>query len=279
MGNTELLSVPYSLYAASGNSGPAGATGPTGPTGATGSTGATGPAGSANISGTTNQLIKFTTDTTGGSSTITDLSGAIGIGTTTPTTQLEVRGDAAAADANLIVTNTSSVFPGIKLNNSTNSTTGVTLYGRLGLGLNVGDLAGGSFSPVYASAFTVSSDVRCKKQINYLTPTDYDRYLNEIRNISSATYRYNWENESNRPVAHLGFISQSLPTSVQMEIDENPSRAGETRIGYNLSDMAGLTVIGLKALDHKMTEQEKLIQTQAGLIQELQRRLEILENK
>ncbi len=80
-------------------------------------------------------------------------------------------------------------------------------------------------------------------------------------------------------MAHLGFISQSLPSSVQMEIDANPSQSGETRIGYNLSDMAGLTVIGLKALDHKMTEQEKLIQAQATLIQQLQQRLEVLENK
>ena len=108
--------------------------------------------------------------------------------------------------------------------------------------------------------------MRMKKEINYLKVGDYDKYLEEIRNISSATYRYNWEDELTRPVAHLGFISQSLPSSVQMEIDADPSKAGEMRIGYNLSDMAGLTVIGLKALDYKMTEQEKLIQAQALLI-------------
>ncbi|MEO7081516.1 MAG: hypothetical protein ABIY71_08310, partial [Flavobacteriales bacterium] len=80
MGTTELLSVPYALYAAQGNpgpqgpqgvAGPAGATGnagavgpqgpqgaigpigPTGPAGATGATGATGPAGTPGAAGAT----------------------------------------------------------------------------------------------------------------------------------------------------------------------------------------------------------------------------------
>lgn len=49
IGTTQLLSVPYALYAE--GSGTSGATGPTGPTGATGATGATGPTGG----GTTGQ--------------------------------------------------------------------------------------------------------------------------------------------------------------------------------------------------------------------------------
>lgn len=42
MGNSQLLSVPYALYAANGGGGSTGATGPTGPPGINGSTGATG---------------------------------------------------------------------------------------------------------------------------------------------------------------------------------------------------------------------------------------------
>jgi hypothetical protein len=95
MGTTKFQSVPFALYAAGatgpqGPQGPAGATGatgaqgpqgpqgPTGTNGATGATGpagatgATGPAGSANISGTANNIIKFTGATTGGNSAITD---------------------------------------------------------------------------------------------------------------------------------------------------------------------------------------------------------------
>jgi hypothetical protein len=141
MGESQLLSVPYALYAAmsangpagptgatgatgptgptgpagiagsTGSTGPTGAIGPTGPagstgaqgntgatgatgatggtgangaTGSTGATGATGPAGSANITGTANQLVKFTGTNTGGDSRIFDDGLRIGIGTTVP---------------------------------------------------------------------------------------------------------------------------------------------------------------------------------------------------
>ena len=56
MGTSPLLSVPYALYAASGNEGPAGpqgATGPVGPTGATGPQGPTGPQGAQGPAGPT----------------------------------------------------------------------------------------------------------------------------------------------------------------------------------------------------------------------------------
>jgi hypothetical protein len=52
-----------------------------GPTGATGSQG---PPGSANISGTTNRIIKFTGPTTGGNSLLFDNGTNVGLGTTTP---------------------------------------------------------------------------------------------------------------------------------------------------------------------------------------------------
>jgi hypothetical protein len=57
---------------ATGATGPQGLQGPQGNTGATGATGPQGPAGSANINGTTNYVIKFTSATTGGNSRITD---------------------------------------------------------------------------------------------------------------------------------------------------------------------------------------------------------------
>jgi hypothetical protein len=340
-----------------GPTGNNGASGPIGPAGAVGPIGATGPAGSANINGTVGTLIKFTGETTGGKSIISEVVGTpnqiqigsdikpaevdfygpsafsyhsfyegnnyrgyigsysgeaedvdfgtgagsvgsvhltiqalpkltvnkdgnVGIGTKNPTTLLEIKGVRGATLANAIITNTEDAkFPGLKFNNTTSTTQGVSLYGREGIGLNVVSLNGIDYAPVYASAFTVSSDINTKKEINYLTSNDYDKYLKEIRNISSATYRYKWENENTRPIAHLGFISQSLPTSVQSEMDANPSGGDERIIGYNLSDMAGLTVLGLKALDQKVIEQEKTIQTQAALIIQLQKRLEALENK
>ncbi len=53
MGNSQLLSVPYALYAANSNAGPQGATGPQGPAGATGSTGARGDTGLQGATGAT----------------------------------------------------------------------------------------------------------------------------------------------------------------------------------------------------------------------------------
>jgi hypothetical protein len=62
MGTTQLMSVPFALYAASGNTGatgpqgPQGLTGATGPTGATGATGATGPQGVIGLTGATGPI-------------------------------------------------------------------------------------------------------------------------------------------------------------------------------------------------------------------------------
>ncbi|WP_124635919.1 collagen-like protein [Taibaiella sp. KBW10] len=116
LGATQLLSVPFALYAASGTPGPQGITGPAGPQGATGpqgpaglsgatgaqgpqgpggATGATGlqgPAGSANVSGATNTLMKFTGATTGGNSQLTDDGTSVGlnVGTLSPNVKLQV---------------------------------------------------------------------------------------------------------------------------------------------------------------------------------------------
>ncbi len=53
MGESQFLSVPYALFAASGNPGPSGPTGATGPIGNTGATGATGPQGVGGNTGAT----------------------------------------------------------------------------------------------------------------------------------------------------------------------------------------------------------------------------------
>lgn len=88
LGATQLLSVPYALYAESGSGtpgpagpqgpqgpagpagapGPAGATGPAGAPGPAGATGPAGPSGSTAFTGTANYLVKFTGANTGGNS-------------------------------------------------------------------------------------------------------------------------------------------------------------------------------------------------------------------
>ena len=74
MGTSQLLSVPFAMYAQTSTSG---VTGPTGPQG---------PAGSGNVSGTTNYVAKFTSTSGVGNSLLFDNGSAIGLGTTTPST-------------------------------------------------------------------------------------------------------------------------------------------------------------------------------------------------
>ena len=83
MGSSQLLSVPYAFYALSGNPGPAGPVGPQGPAG---------PTGAANISGTNNYLVKFSSSNTGGNSQIYDDGSKIGINTTYPVGKLNLKG-------------------------------------------------------------------------------------------------------------------------------------------------------------------------------------------
>lgn len=76
MGTSQLLSVPYALYAeTAANPGPVGPIGPQGPVGPAG------PAGSANASGTLNRISKFTPDGSSlGNSIITENNNLISVG-------------------------------------------------------------------------------------------------------------------------------------------------------------------------------------------------------
>lgn len=102
LGTTQLLSVPYALYAASGTPGPAGPTGATGPAGAAGppgppgAAGAAGPAGppgpAASFSGTTGRIAKFTSPSAIGNSSISESSSDIDLGSTSSPRRIVFRG-------------------------------------------------------------------------------------------------------------------------------------------------------------------------------------------
>jgi len=167
LGTSQLLSVPFAMYAASGTPGPAGpagpagpqgpqgaagATGATGPQGATGATGAQGPqgpAGSANISGTTNTLIKFTAATTGGNSQLTDDGTSVGVntGTLSPNIKFQVTAGTIgnAIRATLVGTPSTSIATSGSIYGE--STTGIGVIGVSGsqngvYGLSTGTLGG-----------------------------------------------------------------------------------------------------------------------------------------
>lgn len=98
MGVTEMLSVPFALYAQTSSNGPQGVTGPTGPigdTGPIGPTGATGPSGNGWVNGSLNYVAKFIPDSTSlGSSQLYDNGTQVGIATTTPSALFSVNGTA-----------------------------------------------------------------------------------------------------------------------------------------------------------------------------------------
>jgi len=96
MGTSQLLSVPYAMYAA--NSGTAGVTGPTGPTGLPGTPGATGPIGPTGatgplVIGTTGQTLRNDGSNWVANSFLYNDGTHVGIGTTSPNTSLHVSGN------------------------------------------------------------------------------------------------------------------------------------------------------------------------------------------
>ncbi len=131
VGTNQFVSVPYALYAEqSGTPGPTGPQGiqgiqgPTGAQGLQGVAGTTGPTGNANISGTDNYLIKFTTATTGGNSLMYDNGSNVGIGTSSPGARFDVAGgDARINNVNFgrgggnMLTNTTAGY--LALNSNT----------------------------------------------------------------------------------------------------------------------------------------------------------------
>lgn len=84
MGTSQLVSVPYALYAKSSGSSTPGPTGPTGPAGSTGATGPTGPTGPSGANGATGPM--GATGPTGAASTVPGPTGPTGpAGPTGPT--------------------------------------------------------------------------------------------------------------------------------------------------------------------------------------------------
>ncbi len=120
MGVSQLLTVPYAMYAQS--SGTIGITGPTGATGAEGIAGTTGPTGESGITGATGitgptgEGIQYW-DRNNVATFLSNSNDKVGIGTLTPSKKLDVFGSASITDDNFqINTNYShTLFPGVQL--------------------------------------------------------------------------------------------------------------------------------------------------------------------
>jgi hypothetical protein len=234
-------------------------------------------------------LVKFTTATTGGNSIITDNGTQVGIGTTTTTHKLEVNGNAKFThtsttgsfdDAALITKSTaaSTQWATLGYDNDIGFTTGM-------LGFN-GGAATGTFiftdgtsannQNCQALAFNATSDTRLKKDIFEIT--DFEKYLQKIREVQSISYRYKTEDASVKP--HIGFAAQSLPDGVKVPMLSVKKGELDTPYqGVNLADMSGLLLLGVKALDAKQIEMEKTIKAQQELINQLAAKIAALEKK
>ncbi len=266
-----------------GATGAAGAQGPTGigvagPAGATGATGAPGPTGTGGGQWTTNGVNIHNSNT-----------GNVGIGLTAPTSKLDVVGRTKITYTNL-VGDSSDYFLIVKSTALANSWSGISFDNDAGSKSGIMFLSGvaapsfnfynsNGLSPVACNAlgFNVVSDITKKTDVTYLTNTDYNGYLKDIRNVESIVYRY--KNGDNGKL-HLGFVAQSLPESVRDEMP-SPNRNATAPIGVsvNLADMTGLLLTGVKALDNKQSELELLVNQQQQIIQSLQQQLNELKSK
>lgn len=127
-----------------------------------------------------------------------------------------------------------------------------------------------------AQAFISASDYRLKKDI---TPVqNFEPYLEKVRNVESITYRYKTESQSSTP--HIGFTAQSLPEGVRAElVSSKKTNAAPEYYGVNLSDLSGLLLNSVKALDENQQTLESIIIAQQKTIAEQQQLIEVLAKR
>lgn len=193
VGTNQFVSVPYALYAEqSGTPGPTGPQGiqgiqgPTGAQGLQGVAGTTGPTGNANISGTDNYLIKFTTATTGGNSLMYDNGSNVGIGTSSPGARFDVAGgDARINNVNFgrgggnMLTNTTAGY--LALNSNTGGV-GNSAFGYRTLYANTDGYFNTAFgyNALYANTTGYGN-----------TANGYNALYNNVANSRSTAIGYN----------------------------------------------------------------------------------------
>jgi hypothetical protein len=178
--------------------------------------------------------------TTGTKMTI-DNSGRVGIGVT-PTQKLEVDGN-ALADRFMLG---SSVYTELFFGQM--ATTGLI---RVGVG------GGGSWAPVYASAFNVMSDYRLKSNVVTLGGA-----IDRIKQLN--VYRFNWNDKLNEDKVD-GFIAHELatviPEAVTGEKDALHEDGTEDHQGVDQAKVVPLLTAALKEAIEKIEQLETRIQT------------------
>ena len=133
---------------------------------------------------------------------------------------------------------------------------------------------GSSYSPVTASAFnTVPAAASTTRNMQTIANTDFSTYLDQIRNVESVTYNNKNETAAMRSFPHIGFNAESLPGTIKSQVPVDGKVNAETTTGYNLTDLAGLTLIGVKAVDAKTQELEKQVNELKASVKDLENAL------
>lgn len=292
-GVSQLLSVPYALYAeTSGTGGPTGAQGPTG------ATGQTGPAGSANINGSSNYVIKFTGSTSGGNSQIYDAGANVAIGSTIQTfdekfkvynssgmgiyafsgSEQAVYGESNSSDAITGVTNAAGsggncgVF-GVGNANNSNGVIGVCNNGSLAIGVWGRSSTGwaGYFSGiVYTTGSYTGSDEKLKLNIKPLS-----NGLELLLKLNPVTYYFDKVNykKMNLPSGlQIGFTAQNIEQVLPELVKVTNDKATGDDFTFKSVNYIGLIPVMAEAIK----EQNQLIVDLRSEMEQLKKQIKTL---
>lgn len=199
MGATQLLSVPYALYAQSAGNG-TGATGPTGPTGSIGSAGATGATGAFGNTGTTGPTgATGATGLGGGASGPTGDTGptgptGLGGGATGPTGAQGITGPTGAAGVSGAMGATGATGNTGAIGAGTTGPTGPT--GATGTGLAGPTGPTGRVAVTFGVSASGSNDYLVGLTTDYVSGNNSDPTLTLIRGF---TYIFNCSGASGHP--------------------------------------------------------------------------------
>ena len=155
---------------------------------------------------------------------------------------------------------------------------GAYLIANPGGGLRVGNKAN-QFAPCVASGFTQISDRTLKKEIVNIGSGNYEQYMQYIRGVETATYRYKTEDDETRPYPHIGVIAQSLPNELISKVSERPDENKQDKLAVSLGDMSGLMMVGIKANDERLSQQETDMESVNTEIDALKEQIRLLTVK